>query len=135
MVTELDIPEDAVLDISETISCMVRAARIQQGCLRMQQQQVHQDLQQAMSNTNFGQVSEQSQIQQQVNNQKLQVIIIQQQLPHMGDGSFPVGVLAPQNQQHQNQRVMPPFDGNLKNITGALDLQHFENVSKKVLLT
>ena len=60
MVTELDIPEDAVLDISETLSGMARATRIQQGRLRMQQQQGQQGLQQAMFNVNFRQVSEQS---------------------------------------------------------------------------
>ena len=60
MVTELDIPEDAVLDISETLSDMARATRIQQGRLRMLQQQGQQGLQQAMFNVNFRQVSEQS---------------------------------------------------------------------------
>ena len=60
MVTELDIPEDAVLDISETLSGMARATRIQQGRLRIQQQQGQQGLQQAMFNVNFIQVSEQS---------------------------------------------------------------------------
>ena len=60
MVTELDIPEDAVLDISETLSGMEWATRIQQGRLRMQQQQGQQVLQQAMFNVNFRQVSEQS---------------------------------------------------------------------------
>ena len=44
MVTGLDIPEDAVLDISETLSGMARATRIQQGCLWMQQQQGQQGL-------------------------------------------------------------------------------------------
>ena len=58
MVKELDIPEDAVLNISETLSGMARATRIQQGCLRMQQQQGQQGLQQAMINVNFRQVSE-----------------------------------------------------------------------------
>ena len=65
MVTELDIPEDAVLDISETLSGMARATHIQQGSLRMQQQQGQQGLQQAMFNANFRHVLEQSQIQQQ----------------------------------------------------------------------
>ena len=60
MLIELDIPEDAVLDIIETFSMMERATRIQQGHLRMQQQQVQQGLQQAMSNVNFRQVSEKS---------------------------------------------------------------------------
>ena len=60
MVTELDIPEDSVLEISETISGMAQAARMQQRCLLMQQQQGQQGLQQAMFNTNFIQVSEQS---------------------------------------------------------------------------
>ena len=36
MVTELDIPEDAVIDISETLSGMARETLIQQGHLRMQ---------------------------------------------------------------------------------------------------
>ena len=36
MVTELEIPKDAVLDISETLSGIVRSTRIQQGRLRMQ---------------------------------------------------------------------------------------------------
>ena len=39
MVTELDIPEYAVLEISETISGMAQAARIRQGRLWIQQQQ------------------------------------------------------------------------------------------------
>ena len=60
MVTELDIPEDAVLDISETLSGMGRVTWIQQGRLWMQQQQRQQGLQQAMFNVNFRQVSEQS---------------------------------------------------------------------------
>ena len=60
MVTELDIPEDAVLNISETLSGMAPATRIQQGRLRMQQQQGQKGLQQAMFNVNFRQVSEQS---------------------------------------------------------------------------
>ena len=60
MVTALDIPEDAVLDISETLSWMARSTRIQQGRLRMQQQQGQQGLQQTMFNVNFRQVSEQS---------------------------------------------------------------------------
>ena len=76
IITELDIPEDAVLDISETISGMARSAWIRQGCLRMHQQQVQQGLQQAMFNTNFGQVSEQSQMQQQRNHQQQQGIIM-----------------------------------------------------------
>ena len=95
MVTELDIPEDAVLDISETLSEMARSTRIQQGCLRMQQQQCQQGLQQAMFNANFRQVSEQSQMQQQVNQQQQQGMIMQQQIPLMGDGSFPEGVFHP----------------------------------------
>ena len=57
MVTELDITEDAVLDISETLSGMSRATQIQQGRLQMQQQQGQQGLQQAMFNVNFIQVS------------------------------------------------------------------------------
>ena len=65
MVTELDIPEDAVLDISETLSGMARETHIRQGRLRMQQQQGQQGLQQAMFNANFRQVLEQSQIKQQ----------------------------------------------------------------------
>ena len=60
MVTELYIPEYAVLDISETLSGMARASRIQQGLLWIQQQQGQQGLQQAMFNVNFRQVSEQS---------------------------------------------------------------------------
>ena len=60
MVTELEIPEDAVLDISETLSGMARATRIQQGHLWMQQKQGQQGLKQAMFNVNFRQVSEQS---------------------------------------------------------------------------
>ena len=116
MVTELDIPEDAVLDISETLSGMARATRIQQGRLRMQQQQGQQGLQQAMFNANFRQVSEQSQMQQQGNQQQQQGMIMQQQLPQMGAGSFPEGVLPPQHQQQQQQHVMPPFDGNLQSI-------------------
>ena len=56
MVTELDIPEDAVLDISENLRRMARATRIQKGHLRMQQQQGQQGLQQAMFNVNFRQV-------------------------------------------------------------------------------
>ena len=36
MVTELDIPEEVVLDISETLSGMARATQIQQERLRMQ---------------------------------------------------------------------------------------------------
>ena len=59
-VTELDIPEDSVLDISETLSGMARATQIKQGRLRMQQQQCQQGLQQAIFNVNFRQVSEQS---------------------------------------------------------------------------
>ena len=69
MVTELDIPEDAVLDISETLIGMTRAARIRQGRLRMQHKQGQQGLQQAMFNANFRQVSEQSQTQQKGNQQ------------------------------------------------------------------
>ena len=102
MVTELDIPEYAVLDISETLSGMARATRIWQGRLCMQQQQVLQVLQQSMFNANFRQVSEQSQMQQQVNQQQQQVnqqqqqgMIMQQQIPQMGDGSFPEGVFHP----------------------------------------
>ena len=45
MVTDLDIPEDAVLDISSTLSGMARETLIQQGRLRMQQQQGQQGLQ------------------------------------------------------------------------------------------
>ena len=82
----------------------------------MQQQQGYQGLQQAMCNANFRQVSEQSQMQQQGNQQQQQVnqqhqqgIIMQQQLPQMGDGSFPEGVLPLQYQQQQQQHVMPPF--------------------------
>ena len=60
MVTELYIPEDAFLDISETLSGMAQATQIQQGRLRMQQQQGQQGLQQAIFNVNFRQVSEQS---------------------------------------------------------------------------
>ena len=56
MVTELVIPEYAVLDISETLSGMAQVTRIQQGLPRMQQQQGQQDLQQAMFNANFRQV-------------------------------------------------------------------------------
>ena len=123
-----------MLEISETISGMARAARIQQGRLRMQQQQGQKGLQQEMFNTNFGQVSEKSQIQQQGNQQQQQGIIMQQQLPQMGAGSFPEEVLPPQHQQQKKQHVMPMFDGNLQNIMGALDLQIFENVSKKGLL-
>ena len=62
MLTELDITEYAVLNISETISGMAREERIRQGRLRMQQQQGNQGLQQAILNVNFGQVSEQSQM-------------------------------------------------------------------------
>ena len=132
---ELDITEDAMLEIIETISCMEQVSRIRQGRLRMQQQQGQQGLQQAMFNANFRQVSEQSQMQQQGNQQQQQGMIMQQQLPQMGAGSFPEGVLPPQHQQQQQQHVMPPFDGNLQNILGTLDLHHFENVSKKALLT
>ena len=57
MVTWLEIPEDAVLDISETLSGMAQATWIQQGRLRMQQQQGQQGLQQAMFNSNYRQVS------------------------------------------------------------------------------
>ena len=60
MVTELDIPEDSVIDISETLSGMSQATRIQQGLLRMQQKKGQQGLQQVMFNVNFRQVSEQS---------------------------------------------------------------------------
>ena len=60
MVTELDIPEDAVLDISETLSGMARATLIQQGRLHMQQKKGQQGLQQAMLNVNLRKVSEQS---------------------------------------------------------------------------
>ena len=60
MVTELDIPEDAVLYIRETLSGMARATRIQQGHLWMQQKQGQQGLHQAMFIVNFRQVSEQS---------------------------------------------------------------------------
>ena len=59
MVTELDIPEDSVLDISETLSGVARATQIQQGHLRMQQQQGQQGLQQSMFNVNFRQFSKQ----------------------------------------------------------------------------
>ena len=65
MVTESDIPEYAVLEISETLSGMARATHIRQGSLWMQQQQGQQGLQQAMFNANFRHVLEQSQIQQQ----------------------------------------------------------------------
>ena len=58
MVTELDIPEAVVIDISETLSGMARATQIQQGSLRMRQQQGQQGLQQAIFNVNFRQVSE-----------------------------------------------------------------------------
>ena len=57
MVTDLEIPEDAVIYISETLSGMARATRIQQGSLRMHQQQGQQCIQQAMFNANFRQVS------------------------------------------------------------------------------
>ena len=49
-----------MLDISETLSGVARATRIQQGRLWMQQQQGQQGLQQAMFNVNFRQMSEQS---------------------------------------------------------------------------
>ena len=62
MVTELDIPDDTVLDISENLSGMARATWIQQGRLQMKQQQGQQVLQQAILNANFRQVSEQSQM-------------------------------------------------------------------------
>ena len=62
MVTELDIPKYAVIDISETLSGMARAKWIQQGCPWMQQQKGQQGLQQEMFNANFIQVSEQSQM-------------------------------------------------------------------------
>ena len=88
-----------------------------------------------MFTTNFGKVSEQSYMQQQRNQKHQQGIIMQKQIPHMDSGSLPEGLLAPQHHQQQQQHVLPPFDGNLQNITGALDLQRFENVSKKALLT
>ena len=135
MVTELDIPEDAVLYIRETISGMARAARIRQGHLRMHQKQCQQGMQQAMLNTIFGKVSEQSKMHQKGNQQQQQGIIIQKQLPQMADGYLPEGVLTSQHQNKQQQHVIPPLDGNLKNITGALDLQRFENVSNEALLT
>ena len=75
----------------------------------MQHQQVQQGLQQAMSNANFRQVSEQSQMQEQENQQQQQGIIPQQKIPHMGAGSFPEGVLPPQHPQQQQKHVMPPF--------------------------
>ena len=86
MVIELDIDEYSVLDISETISGMARSARIRQGYIMMQKQQGQKVLQQAMFNTNFGQLSEQSQMQQQGNRQQQQGMIMQQQIKHMGDG-------------------------------------------------
>ena len=72
MVTKLEIPEDAVLDISEALSGMAQETRIRQGRLRIQQQQGEQVLQQSMSNANFRQVSEQSKMQQQGNQQQQQ---------------------------------------------------------------
>ena len=60
MVTDLDITEDALLDISETLSGVARATRIKQGRQQMQQQQGQQGLQQSMFNVNFIQVSEKS---------------------------------------------------------------------------
>ena len=77
----------------------------------MQQQQGQQGLQQAMYNANFRHESEQSQMQQQRNWQQQQVMIMQQQFPQMGYGSFPEGVLPPQHQQQQHQHLMPPFMG------------------------
>ena len=134
MVTELDIPEDAVLDISETLSGMARATRIQQGRLRMQQQQGQQGLQRVIFNTNFEQMSEQAHMQQQGNQQQQQGMIIQQQFPQMISVSLPEGVLNPQHQQQKQQHVMPQFDRNLQNITGTLDWKRFDKVSKKVIL-
>ena len=109
MVTALEITEYVVLGISETLSGMARETRIQQRRLRMQQQQCQQGLQQAMFNANFRQVSEQSQMQQQGNQQQQQGMIIQQQLPQMGAGSFPEAVFPPQHQQQQQQHLLPPF--------------------------
>ena len=80
-----------MLDISESLSGMARTTGIQQGRLRMQQQQGRKGPQQAMFNVNFRQVSEKSYIQQQVNQQQQKGIIMQQQLLHMGAGSFPEG--------------------------------------------
>ena len=57
MVTQLDIIEDSLLEISETIGGMAQKSWILQGRLQIQQQQGQQGLQQAMFNTNFGQVS------------------------------------------------------------------------------
>ena len=75
----------------------------------MQQQQGQKGLQQAMYNANFRQVSEQLNMQQQGNKQHHKGMIMQQQLPLMGAGSFPEGVLTPQHQQQQQQHLMPPF--------------------------
>ena len=69
MVTELEIPEYAMLEISETVSGMAQATRIRQGRLPMQQQLGQQGLQQSIFNANFLQVSEQSHMQQQGNQQ------------------------------------------------------------------
>ena len=87
-----------------------------------------------MFNANFGQVLEQSQMQRQGNQQQHKGMIMQQQLPQMGAGSFPEGVLNPQHQQQKQQHVMPQFDRNLQNITGTLDWKRFDKVSKKVIL-
>ena len=38
-------------------------------------------------------------------------MIMQQQLPQIGAGSFPEGVFPPQHQQQQQKHVMPPFMG------------------------
>ena len=134
MVTELDIPEDSVLEISETLSAMSRAAQIRQGRLRMHQQQGQQCIQQAMFNANFRQVSEQSQMQQQGNQLQQQGMTIQQLLPHLGDDSFPDCVLPPQHQHQQQQHVMPLFMIPTK-YNGPLDLHRFSDVSKQGLLT
>ena len=109
MVTELDITEDVVMDISETISGMSRASLIRQGRMWMGQQQGQQGLQQAIFNTNFVQVSEQSQMQQQGNHKQKQGMLMQKQLPQMGAGSFPEILLTPHHQQQQQQHATPPF--------------------------